>query len=409
MNAATEGALLRRGGNARSQGSQHAQHPQHPQHSQRHQRRQRWQRVKRVLAVRLDNLGDVLMTTPALAAIRRSVPEARITLLASPGGAALAPMLRDVDAVLAFEAPWVKHPAARTTGSTAAAAAAERRMVKTLAAERFDAAVVFTVCTQSALPAALWCRLAGIPLRLAHSRENPYGLLTDWVPDDERVESNMRHEVERQLALLAAVGWHADDDRLRLAIDPADRARVAARLAAAGLAPGQAYFVVHPGASAASRRWPAQHFALAAAEIARRSGCVPVFTGSAGTEAQAVAALRATMATPGFSLAGEIGLAELAALIAGAPVLVTNNTGPAHVAAAAGTPVVVLYALTNPQHTPWRVPAHVLFHDVPCRHCLKSTCPLGHNDCLTKVPPRAAVEAAIGLMTLPVLQELYVA
>ncbi|MBL8999328.1 MAG: hypothetical protein JNL44_18865, partial [Gemmatimonadetes bacterium] len=90
----------------------------------------------------------------------------------------LAPLLRDVDAVLPFAAPWVKaaasgavagaaESAAPESAAAATAAAAERRMVKALAARRFDAAVIFTVCTQSALPAALWCRLAGIPLRLA--------------------------------------------------------------------------------------------------------------------------------------------------------------------------------------------------------------------------------------------------
>ncbi|MGA8351985.1 MAG: glycosyltransferase family 9 protein, partial [Isosphaeraceae bacterium] len=74
-----------------------------------------------------------------------------------------------------------------------------------------------------------------------------------------------------------------------------------------------------------------------------------------------------------------------------------NNTGPVHVAAAVGTPVVDLYALTNPQHTPWGVPNRVLNHDVPCKYCYKSVCPEGHHHCLTLVPPEAVVEAVRAL------------
>jgi ADP-heptose:LPS heptosyltransferase len=100
------------------------------------------------------------------------------------------------------------------------------------------------------------------------------------------------------------------------------------------------------------------------------------------------------MAAPSFSLAGRLRLEELAALLDLAPLLIANNTGPVHVAAAVGTPVVDLYALTNPQHTPWAVPSRVLFHDVPCKYCYKSVCPEGHHHCLRLVPPNAVVRAA---------------
>lgn len=73
--------------------------------------------------------------------------------------------------------------------------------------------------------------------------------------------------------------------------------------------------------------------------------------------------------------------------------LVGNNSGPAHIAAAVGTPVVDLYALTNPQHTPWMVPSRVLNHDVPCKYCYKSVCPMQHHHCLTLVEPARVVAA----------------
>ena len=97
-------------------------------------------------------------------------------------------------------------------------------------------------------------------------------------------------------------------------------------------------------------------------------------------------------------LAGETTLEELAALLSHASLLISNNTGPVHLAAAVGTPVVDLYALTNMQHAPWQVPHELLFHDVPCKNCYKSVCPEEHHNCLRLVPPEAVVEAALRLI-----------
>ena len=351
----------------------------------------RWAGVREVLAIRLDNLGDVLMTTPALAAVRESLPGARVTLLASPSGAALAPHLDAVDDVIAWRAPWVKQPPG--SGSSAAPGQDEADLIQTLAARRFDAAIVFTTCTQSALPAALTCRLAGIPLRLAHCRENPYDLLTDWVPDPDTIGDGMRHEVARQLALVATVGCRTRDERLRFALDAQAGTDLHTELRRAGIDPDARYVVVHPGATAPSRRYPAERFGSAADRIARRSGRTIVFSGGADELALIEQAQRA-MTLPSHSVGGRLDLRRLGALIAGADLLVANNSGPVHLAAALGTPVVDLYALTNPQHTPWRVAARVLNHDVPCRHCLKSVCPQGHHDCLRRVEPGAVAAAA---------------
>ena len=355
----------------------------------------RWRAARHVLLVRLDNLGDLLMTTPAMAAVRAGLPQARLTLLTSPAGAALAPHLPGLDGTITFDAPWVRS--SRTGGPDPDPGDAELALVDRLRALRLDAAIVFTVCTQSALPAALLCRLAGIPLRLAHSRENPYELLSDWVPETDVVADGMRHEVARQLALVASVGFHAADERLRFSYAVEHVARLQRHMMEAGLDPLRPYFVVHPGASAASRRWPAERFGLAADEIARASGCVAVFTGDAA-EVECIEAARAQMGAPSVSLAGRLGLGELGALIAGAEVLVSNNTGPAHLAAALDTPVVDLYALTNPQHTPWKARSRVLYRDVPCRHCLKSQCPEGHHECLRGVAVDAVARASLELM-----------
>ena len=353
-----------------------------------------WRRVRKLLVVRLDNLGDVLMTTPAIGALRAGLPDAQITLLASPSGAAAVPFLVDVDGAIVFAAPWVKGDG-EAVG--AGLGGSESELVERLRSARFDAAVIFTTCTQSALPAALACRMAGIALRLAHCRENPYGLLSDWASERDVVADGMRHEVERQLALVASVGFTAADRRLRFAVPSAARSAVAARLARAGVDRGRPLVVVHPGASAESRRYPASCFGVAADRIARATDATIVLSGAA-EERSLIDELRGAMTEPAISLAGQLDLGELAALVEAADVLVANNSGPAHLAAALGTPVVDLYALTNPQHTPWLVPARVLNHPVPCRNCLKSRCPQGHHDCLRRVAPEAVADAAIELL-----------
>lgn len=339
-----------------------------------------WQGVRRLLCVRLDSLGDVLMTTPAIRAFRESIPGCRVTLLTSPSGAAAAAHVPEVDDSIVFEAPWMKT----------ASPGPDLRLLAQLEARRFDAAVVFTVYSQSALPAAYLCRLAGIPLRLGHCRENPYHLLTHWVPDPEPGRL-VRHEVERQLALAAAVGCETADRRLSFAFTEREAGKVEL------LGVRRPCVVVHPGASAPSRRYPPESFAAAMDLLAARLDCEIVFTGDAG-EAPLIEGIRGRMSAASRSLAGELSLGELGALLARADLLVSNNTGPAHVAAALGTPVVDLYALTNPQHTPWLVRSRVLFHDVPCRNCYKSVCPLGHNDCLRRVEPERVAAAAAELL-----------
>lgn len=348
-----------------------------------------WSAARRVLAVRLDALGDVLMTTPAIRALKESAPGRHVTLLTSTAAAPLARLVPEVDEVIAHDVSWMKATAPR------ADAAVDRALVARLARGRFDAAAIFTVYSQSALPAALLCSLAGVPRRLAHCRENPYQLLTDWVPDPEPARL-VRHEVRRQLDLVATVGARTGDERLSLRVPPTARARAAALLAGLRVE-GDRWVLVHPGASAPSRRYPPERFAEVAERLAARTGRAVLFTGRADERAL-IDAIRAAMRTPAHSVAGRIDLAGMAALVAAAPLLISNNTGPVHVAAAVGTPVVDLYALTNPQHTPWGVPHRVLFHDVPCRYCYKSVCPETHQNCLRLVDPGAVVDAALELL-----------
>lgn len=351
-----------------------------------------WAGAARILCVRLDNMGDVLMCTPAMRALWQAMPGRRLTLLASPAAAAVAPFIPELHAVLAYAAPWVRSGAPAGAEDTPA-------IVRTLRAACFDAAVIFSSFSQSALPAALLCFQAGIPLRLAHCRENPYRLLTDWAADPEPAHG-IRHEVRRQLALVAGIGCRPDSERLSFAVREGDLAWARRRLRPLLAGGARSWVLMHPGASAPSRRYPAAHWAAVIRRLSVEQGLRVVLSGEAGEAALIAAIVRESgvVGDVAHSLAGELDLGRLGAAIALAPVLVSNNTGPAHVAAALGTPVVDLYALTNPQHTPWQVESRVLFHDVPCRYCYKSVCPQGHHACLVGVEPGRVVAAVLSLL-----------
>jgi lipopolysaccharide heptosyltransferase II len=355
-----------------------------------------WSEARRVLCVRLDTLGDVLMCTPAMRALREQRPGRSLTLLTSGIGAAVARYIPEVDDTLIYRPPWMKH-------DTVQGADYQLAMVRQLREAAFDAAVIFTTCTQSALPAAMLCYLAEIPLRLAHCRENPYDLLTDWVPEtDLDARLGIRHEVQRQLDLVEAVGCRASHTRLSFRVPDSAKEEAGLMLAELGITPRQPWILMHPGASAASRRYPPRHWAALVRMVHQQLGLPVVLTGD-DAEKTLIDEIRAQSGIAprdAVSLAGQLDLAQLAAVIQLASVAVSNNTGPAHIAAAVGTPIVDLYALTNPQHTPWQVESRVLYHDVPCRYCYKSTCPQGHHACLEQLEP-AEVLAAIQELLSP--------
>ena len=351
----------------------------------------KWADARNVLCVRLDTIGDVLMTTPALRAIQEGHPERRVTLLTSTAGAAAGRLIPEVDEVLVHDAPWLKATAPREHS------APDHAFIHELRARRFDAAVVFTVYSQNPLPSAMLAYLADVPLRLAHCRENPYQLLTNWVAETEP-ERAIRHEVRRQLDLVATVGLRPSHERLSLrpTRDHHRRADAALRHLGLGRAP---WLVLHPGATASSRRYPPEAFAQVVREFALHHRIEVVFTGAAD-EVDLVESIREAAGVPTYSLVGELSLGALAALIGRAGLLITNNTGPAHIAAAMDTPVVDLYALTNPQHTPWAAASRmrVLNRAVPCAYCYRSVCPEGHHQCLRGVPPGEVVDAALELL-----------
>ncbi|MGE5308100.1 MAG: glycosyltransferase family 9 protein [Deltaproteobacteria bacterium] len=345
-----------------------------------------WEKTRNILCVRLDNAGDVLMTVPAVRALKAKGRS--LTLLTSAPGASVCGMIPEIDDVIVYDAPWVKSTPPRPDPRP------DLDMVKKISRRSFDASVIFTVYSQNPLPAAMLCYLSGIPLRMAYCRENPYQLLTHWIPDPEPARF-IRHEVERQIALVRETGARCSDDRIRICVPDTELSRARDLLRGKGIVPGERWALVHPGASAPSRRYPADRFARVCDMLASRMSFI--LTGSR-EETGLVESVRGSTRAKAFSFAGKTDMRLLAALVALAPLVISNNTCTVHLASAVGTPVVDLYALTNPQHSPWKTPHRVLSADVDCKYCYKSVCPLGHNNCLRLIAPETVADAACELL-----------
>ncbi len=345
----------------------------------------------KLLAIRLDSAGDVLMCGPALRALHEHGHH--LTLLTSAAGALAGARIDGVADLIRWAAPWMKASAPAAANAVPAMAAVLRRY-------DFDGAVIFTSYSQSALPAALLCQMAGIPLRLAYCRENPYQLLTHWVRDSEP-EQQLRHEVERQVDLVAELGCRPSSMRLSLRIGTQDRAAARAALAEAGIDAAGHWILLHPGASAPARRYPPERWRAAALLLTQHVRLPLVFAGGSDDIERVNEIVRGESegsATRWPSLAGRLDFGALAALVSMARVLVACNSAPAHLAAATRTPVVDLYALTNPQHTPWQVRHRLLYRSVPCHNCGRSVCPLGHQRCLATVEPHEILQAVRELL-----------
>ena len=343
--------------------------------------------MKHVLVARLDNDGDVLLAGPAIRAVAAGAD--RVTLLCGPRGSQAADLLPGVATRMVFRASWIDpepEPVDRATLLT---------LVDELAALRIDEAIVLTSFHQSALPLALLLRMARVGTIAGVSEDYPGSLL-----DVRHRVSDDVHEVERALSTVATLGYElppSDDGALRVDTRGAPLPE--------GLEPP--YVVVHPGASVPARAWAPDRNAELVRALADRGRRV-VVTG-APSERELTARVAGPPRDEVVDLGGATDLPGLAEVLRAADAVVVGNTGPAHLAAAVGTPVVSLFAPTVPavRWRPWLVPHELLHVDVPCAGCRARECPVPGHPCIGEVTVDDALGAIERLTAeVPALREV---
>lgn len=345
-------------------------------------------RASRILVLRPDNIGDVVMTGPALRALKRALPTSHLTLLASHGGAQAAPLLPWVDSVFATRTLW------QDLGHLPFDPEREWALVDRLQAGAYDAAVILTSFSQSPHAPALLCALAGIPIRLGEAKEDGQGVLTFAAPalPDET------HQVERNLRLLEAAGIPVDDRRLAVRVPEADTVHAAALLAERGLSPGDGYLLLSPWASCPSRTYFPERFAQAARLLAGETG-LPVVLSGAPRDQERREPLLEALGPWGIDLVGLTTVTELAALVAGARLVLANDSLPMHLADATRAPGLILYSGTEyeSQWQPRHSPNQLLRRPTPCCPCYAFICPY-NLECLDFSAAEVA-EAGLALLS----------
>jgi ADP-heptose:LPS heptosyltransferase len=346
-----------------------------------------WAEVRRLLVMRLDNIGDVVMTGPVLRALKENLPRASITLMASPGGKEAASLLPWVDEVFAWRVLW------QDLGRLSFDPAREWELIGALRRGSYDAAIILTSFKQTPHPAGYACYLAGIPLRIGESKEWGGGVLTDEAPS----APDEVHQVERNLHLIEHAGFGVEDRSLSLHVPEEARGTVAQLLQARGVAPDAPYVLLNPWASAQARTYPTHRFAFAARLLSEETGWPVVVSGTEADRSRSGELLDA-LGDRGVDLVGATVLSELAALVEGARLVLTNNTSTMHLLDALRTPGVVLFSGTEleEQWRPRDAPHRLLRRETWCSPCYTFACPY-NLECLD-IQPEDVAEAGLSLL-----------
>lgn len=334
-----------------------------------------WERVRRVLIVRLRSIGDTVLATPSLFALKRFLPHAQIDILVEDWVAPLLDNHPHVDNVVVLERSGV---VART------------RVAREIRAARYD--VVYNL--HGGTTATFLTRATGARHRVGFRTYQYAKLHTELVPSPLQLWGQPKtHSVEQQLALLGWTGVPVSDrPRTQLGVSPAAAESVDRQLTAAGLGDRE-IALIHPAAAFATKRWAIDNFARVAEFLAAR-GFAPVAI-ARRDEGQIIEDLLSKASVKVSAL--DLSLPEVTALAARSQVFVGNDSGIAHIAAAVGTPSVVIFGSSNIAHwRPWnRAAAEVVFEEMPCQPCPGYSCEkFPQPECILRVPV-ARVQAAI--------------
>lgn len=324
--------------------------------------------AERILVVQTSFLGDVVLTTPLIAALRRRFPGAAVAVLCTPRGREVLAGNPDIDEIITLEK---KRDGGRNANLFAKAAE--------LKARRFTMAV----SPHKSLRTALLLFIAGIPLRIGFRQSAGWFLYHRLVDRD-----SAQHDVERNLSLVQALGVDPSTCERGLHIEstPDARQTVGRIFAALGIRDDRMIVGVNPGSTWATKRWTVDGYAELCLALQRRHDAQIVLFGGPDDRDTVEAILQRTGGGVA-SLVGHIGVKELAAAIERCRVFVTNDSGPMHVAVARGVPVVAVFCATTPSlgFFPHSSRAVVVEKDLACRPCGSHggrLCPLGTDDCM---------------------------
>lgn len=336
----------------------------------------------RILVKEVNWLGDLVMSLPALRAIRRAWP-----------GAHLAVLVKRELASFFDGAAWLDEVIPYSVGRGLSGFIDRRRIVGEIRARRFDLGVLFPNSFES----ALWIAMAGIRRRAGFVADARGAMLTLKATAPPAALSG--HQVNYWLAMVrATTGVVGRADDFALDVGPANRERMAAWLGVNRKRPGAPLYAIAPAAAyGPAKEWPAERFAAAIDLLAGRDGAESVLVGAPGERAQC-AAVAAASRSGAIVAAGATNVGELIALLSLCDGFMGNDSGCMHLAGALGIPTVAIFGSTDPLRTgPLGNRTRVIYRRLECSPCLARTCRFGHYNCLVQVSPAEAADAMSAL------------
>lgn len=334
-----------------------------------------WQTVKRVLVVRLRSIGDTVLATPALFALKRFLPHASVDILLEDWVAPLLDGFPYVDSVITVER--------KSTSSRA-------RVARQLRANRYD--VVYNL--HGGTTATLLTRATGATHRVGHQTYQYARLHNHLSPSSSTLWGREKtHSVEQQLALLGWTGVPVSDrPPTKLNVTGEASASIAERLRGTALASGP-FAVIHPAAAFATKQWAANKFGQVAEDLHHRGLAVVALT--TANEKAIVDEMNRNTTTPVAAFT-DLSLPEITALLARARLFIGNDSGIAHIAAAVATPAVVIFGSSNTAHwQPWaKAAAEVVLEEMECQPCHGYFCEkFAEPECIKRVPVERVIAA----------------
>ena len=341
---------------------------------------------RRILVIRLDLIGDLVLSMTVVRALKRTYADAEIDLLALPSSAQIVRYDPDLSNIIAYDPNAWRRPKSLVQGRNWRDAL---RVMRQLRARRYDVAVsVFGNW------AAILAVLSGARRRVGFGREGYPGFMTDSVAGRHWQPGERLHEVDYCLKLARAAGTTvtADDRIPRLFVDPSAQRELDGLLHEMGIQPGKPLIACHVSSNnGQSKRWPIPYWATLMDRLIREQGAQVVLTG-APVDLPLIENVTGRMQQTPINLAGKTSLLQLAALLQRADILITGDSGPMHIAGAVGTPLIAIHGPTDPAHSgPVSPSATILKSDIWCRPCYNAKdtadCRFYTTQCMKNITP----------------------
>ena len=334
----------------------------------------------RIIIVRMDRIGDVVLSSPAIKAVRDAYPGSRISVLVRPYAREAVESNPCIDEVITYD------KSGREKGLLG-----KIKFISSLRSKKFDLAIILHPKNSS----HILVFLAGIPKRLGYNKKSGI-FLTKRILHTKQY--GLKHEIDYALDLLRYIGIESTDKKLHFPVNRESEERIKSLFDKNGISQNDLIITIHPAASCRSRRWALERFAKASDSLAEMYNARIIIISGPGEDKLMGDKVASLMKSKPFNLAGKTSVSDLASILRRSHLLISNDSGPVHISCAVGTPVISIFSRKDRGLSPSRWgpvgPKDIVLHkDAGCDICLAHKCKLGFK-CMDMINVEDVLSAA---------------